>query len=288
MTTFRRLLTATALTIAASALAFGNTVASESFDGCVAGTCSVTLEGSVSNVTFQVNSVSQPSTLFQFSNFGALGINGTLTSTTFDTVFSEILSSFTITNIDTNTSDGAITAYVTINSTANIDSATTMNSTDLAGVCGYNNVYGLDFGKNCNTGAQLLSTAFNSGFQTISEGVGNAYNYFSNHSGPPASSCDSVDASCVLESVTVATLNNANYTGSGSFLFGIDDALGYSTTGSGQVGNLALTTAYNSNYSTSAEITYSYTINGSPEPTTMILLGGGLLSLGLLRKRIKS
>lgn len=58
---------------------------------------------------------------------------------------------------------------------------------------------------------------------------------------------------------------------------------GVSIFGGGSVGGSVI-----ANGLLQAEIDYSYTVNsGTPEPSTMILLGAGLLGIGFLRKRVK-
>jgi len=76
----------------------------------------------------------------------------------------------------------------------------------------------------------------------------------------------------------------ANYTGPGTFtLTGGTKTL---TTFSGGGGNIAFN--INTAATFQAEIDYTYTIpSGTPEPTTMALMGGALLGLGLLGKRFK-
>jgi hypothetical protein len=48
-----------------------------------------------------------------------------------------------------------------------------------------------------------------------------------------------------------------------------------------------LTTAYNTSVGEQVEVTYTFTETSTPEPTTMALMGGALLGLGLMRKRLK-
>lgn len=77
--------------------------------------------------------------------------------------------------------------------------------------------------------------------------------------------------------------NVAAYTGTGDFsLIGFTQAL---TTFTGGGGNILLNQSTNAQFS--AEVDYSYSIPGTPEPATMALMGGALLGLGLLRKRIR-
>jgi len=94
---------------------------------------------------------------------------------------------------------------------------------------------------------------------------------------------------------TVTAANPGNYVGSGctavQFTAGCDFTLNYqtATNQSGiSIGNL-FTSGIAGQIVTSGgteTVTYNYTIpSGTPEPTTMILFGSGLIGLGLLRKR---
>jgi hypothetical protein len=86
----------------------------------------------------------------------------------------------------------------------------------------------------------------------------------------------------VVKNITGGDL--ANYTGAGTFnLAGATKGL---TTFSGGGNNIGFN--INTQASFEAEIDYTYTVNsGTPEPTTMALMGGALIGLGLLGKRFK-
>jgi len=77
---------------------------------------------------------------------------------------------------------------------------------------------------------------------------------------------------------------NANYVGTGD-TFTLTGTTENLTTFSGGGGNIGL--ALNTAASFEAEIDYDYTVNSTPEPATMILMGGALLGLGLFGKRIR-
>jgi len=86
----------------------------------------------------------------------------------------------------------------------------------------------------------------------------------------------------VVKNITGGDL--ANYIGAGTF--NLAGATKATTTFSGGGNNIGFNV--NTIATFRAEIDYTYTIpSGTPEPTTMALMGGALLGLGLLGKRFK-
>jgi len=88
----------------------------------------------------------------------------------------------------------------------------------------------------------------------------------------------------VVKNLTGADLLNYQLLGPGTFSLG--GATKTLTTFSGGGGNINLN--INTQATFQAEIDYTYSVaSGTPEPTTMALMGGALLGLGLLGKRFK-
>jgi len=86
----------------------------------------------------------------------------------------------------------------------------------------------------------------------------------------------------VVKNITGADL--LNYTGPGNFTLGGNTKSFTSFSGGGN--NIITSIATTAQFS--AEIDYTYTVpSGTPEPTTMALMGGALLGLGLLGKRFR-
>jgi len=91
-----------------------------------------------------------------------------------------------------------------------------------------------------------------------------------------------------LTGVTLAGTSIGDYIGTGTFNLAASISSSQTTSEGGSgVFNAAITE--NGNTSFQGEVDYTYTVNsGTPEPTTMLLLGGALVGLGVVRKRLKS
>ncbi len=119
-------------------------------------------------------------------------------------------------------------------------------------------------------GSPLFTTSFTTGSQTIP--VSSSVNF-----GPFTSS--------TMNATSLDTSNFAPYLGAGSFNIAVTTATFLALQGgNGNSGGTNVT-----NGSATAVVTYDFSpTSKTPEPTTMLLFGSGLVGLGLLRKRIKS
>lgn len=290
MTILRRILSSVTLVAAAAGLASANSI-TYGFDAST-GLNTVTQTGSISTLLGNVDS---PASLFSFLSFNQLGLPGNYiyvgTDTTFDYQFQNVLTSFSIANNDSNTDN--VTAGM--NSLVTNDSLTTLpgypsysgflrqadGATGLL-IPNASNTFTANpaVGTKTTTLATISSVTLAPGASvsfaglpiTIQDGIG-FNNCGSFGDVRPGSGC---------------AANFSDLSGffqSNNFTFGTTDDLVFFGNVNGS-GNFNVTFQAVDQYSALAEVTYEYFVNtGTPEPTTMLLMGGALVGLGLFGKK---
>lgn len=286
-------MTAASLVIAAAGLASADSI-TYGIDPST-GLYTVTQTASLSGVNLNVAS---PTSLFSFLSFNSLGIaNGIYvgSDTTFDYELTNTLSVFSVQNLDTNTD----TVNASVQSLITNDTATTLPN--YPNYTGFLQVADKDLGipNNNNSFAPIgtpgtetltLASTPNGGVSLGSQGV---YTYpglpRTTTIGIGYNNCLNFGVVNAASGVCAAVFNDTgNYFLSNGFSFGTADnqQFGESLTGTG---NLDLNIQATTQYTAEAEVTYEYSIaSATPEPATMLLMGGALVGLGMFgRKRFK-
>ncbi len=293
MTTLRRILTAATLVVAAAGFASADIITSLSFNGCSAVSggveCSVTQSGSLGFPTPVNMNIVSPNSLFDFQFFGSLGITGVLNGASMDYQYDNYATNLSITNND---STSSATVNVALQSTALLDSGTNLPGC-VAGVASGNNdcLHARnDMQGVSNAGAAgVANNIFSQSNLTLAPGetktfapppvtFTNGISYFGGGCAP---------GSCFGNPADALALNPNNYTGTGIFSFGLTDAASFSQGAAGNGGSANITVVYTTTYDAQAEVTYNYFVsNGTPEPSTMLLMGSALIGLSFLGRRL--
>jgi hypothetical protein len=286
MTTLRRILTGAALAAMAAGLASANSISYQVVYGFdpTTGYQTVTQIGTLTAVDLNVSS---PESLFNFASFAGLGLGGNANyvngDSTFDYAFTNTVTNFQVTNNDT----GTDTINAAVNSQLNVDTGTNMPNVNGSG--DRKNVgVDLGFGFTGNIPNQQVKQLVSTPVGGVTLASGQTYVY----PGLPVSWTDGIGyLLCTGSFGNTQALSGCNQNigdteAANGFTYGLTDSqqFGESLNGSGLLNlNIQATTTY----SAEAEVTYEYSLSGTPEPATMAVMGGALIGLGLLGKRLK-
>jgi len=236
--------------------------------------------------------VTSGESLFQFGSFASLGIaNATYVNgdSTFDYEFTNSVNSFQVTNEDNNKD----TIVATVQSLVNVDSGTTMPNSNGSGNRESTGM-GLGFGFTGNVPNQQTVSAAQTSGSGVTLNSGQTYTYPSlpiittigigyNACGTfgDTSFADAQNLGCAVN------LTSSSYATTG-FAYGLTDTQQFADQLIG-TGNLDLNIQASTTYTAEAEVTYEYTVSqpATPEPATIGLMGGALIGLGMLARRLR-
>jgi len=292
MTTLRRIGIIAVVAGLASTVAFGNSI-TFGFDPTT-GLNTVTQTSPLFSQGLNINS---PSSVFSFLNFSSLGISvaGSTVAyvngdSTYDYMFKNVVSQFSITNNDTQTDN--VNAQILTN--LNVDGASTMPGTGTGTTNDKRNI-GLDLGFGFTGAVPNQQTVTIADTGNIFINAGDTYN----HPGLPVTftegiglgTCGNFGDTHVGDGCALDLKQDATYAGTGTNSYGLTDTGSFAFAGVGNTGNPHLSFAGTTTYSAQAEITYEYSVtpnSTTPEPTTMALMGCALFGLGFIGKRRKN
>jgi hypothetical protein len=274
MTTLRRILIVASLTVAVSSLSFATSV--EAFA-----------------TVFPTPPASDPNTDFNYTltlpDFNLAG--QTLTGVTLILYAQESITSVTLTNLGVNTQT-TFTATESSEISNNSNDPLVNSATGLKVYSGLNlqvfnsGLLSLGAGTGSNAVGACPEASPGAGCSSVTWLAGDIPNNPDNLIDDPNTGCLATTGCTTGQFVEGYGLNQtsllADYIGSGTFSLSGATFAENTIAGGGSVAGSIVSTGY-----LTAEVDYTYTAAGTPEPTTMALMGGALIGLGLIGKRFK-